>query len=402
MIPYEVLRELVVKTPSKIVLLVIDGLGGIPIGGKTELERAQRPNLDRLAREAICGLMDPVFPGITPGSGPGHLALFGYDPLRYRIKRGIIEALGVGMEVKGGEVVVRGNFATLGNDMRVKDRRAGRISTEHNRRLCQKLQAEIPEVEGVRIEIVPGREHRFVVKFSGEGLSDELTDTDPQKEGLRPLDPQPLSPRAEKTARVVREFVKRALEVLEGEGPANGLLLRGFSQLPEIPSMRDLFLLDPACIASYPMYRGLAKLVGMEVLETGESVASLFETLRAHYHKGFDFFYVHVKATDSRGEDGDWEGKVRVIEEVDRHLGVLWELGPEVIVVTADHSTPAALKGHSWHPCPFLLRSPNERVDEVAEFTEKACARGALGRFRAVEAMPLMLAVASKLKKFGA
>lgn len=397
----EILKEVTVKTPSKIVLLVIDGVGGIPVEGRTELEAAHRPNLDRLASEGICGLTDPVYPGITPGSGPGHLALFGYDPLRYEIGRGVLEALGIGMELAPGEVVARANFATLDQEGLVLDRRAGRIPTERNEELCRRLQREIQEVEGVRVEIRPGREHRFVVKFSGEGLDDRIADTDPQKEGLPPRPPSALAPEAGRTAKVVEAFLQRAHQVLKGEEPANGVLMRGFSRLPDIPSMEELFKLTPACIASYPMYRGLAKLVGMEVLEVGETIAEEFAALKRHF-QDFDFFYLHVKKTDSFGEDGNFSAKVQVIEEVDRHIPQLLELEPEVIVVTADHSTPSALKGHSWHPNPFLLRSPYERRDDVDRFTEAACARGALGRFRAVEAMTMMLAAALKMKKFGA
>ncbi|RLA93553.1 MAG: phosphoglycerate mutase [Deltaproteobacteria bacterium] len=401
MLQEEILKEVTVKTPSKIVLLVIDGVGGIPVEGRTELEAAHRPNLDRLASEGICGLTDPVYPGITPGSGPGHLALFGYDPLRYEIGRGVLEALGIGMELAPGEVVARANFATLDQEGLVLDRRAGRIPTERNEELCRRLQREIQEVEGVRVEIRPGREHRFVVKFSGEGLDDRIADTDPQKEGLPPRPPSALAPEAERTAKVVEAFLQRAHQVLKGEEPANGVLMRGFSRLPDIPSMEELFKLTPACIASYPMYRGLAKLVGMEVLEVGETIAEEFAALKRHF-QDFDFFYLHVKKTDSFGEDGNFSAKVQVIEEVDRHIPQLLELEPEVIVVTADHSTPSALKGHSWHPNPFLLRSPYERRDDVDRFTEAACARGALGRFRAVEAMTMMLAAALKMKKFGA
>lgn len=401
MLQEEILKEVTVKTPSKIVLLVIDGVGGIPVEGRTELEAAHRPNLDRLASEGICGLTDPVYPGITPGSGPGHLALFGYDPLRYEIGRGVLEALGIGMELAPGEVVARANFATLDQEGLVLDRRAGRIPTERNEELCRRLQREIQEVEGVRVEIRPGREHRFVVKFSGEGLDDRIADTDPQKEGLPPRPPSALAPEAERTAKAVEAFLQRAHQVLKGEEPANGVLMRGFSRLPDIPSMEELFKLTPACIASYPMYRGLAKLVGMEVLEVGETIAEEFAALKRHF-QDFDFFYLHVKKTDSFGEDGNFSAKVQVIEEVDRHIPQLLELEPEVIVVTADHSTPSALKGHSWHPNPFLLRSPYERRDDVDRFTEAACARGALGRFRAVEAMTMMLAAALKMKKFGA
>lgn len=402
MLPEALLKELAVKTTSKVVLLVIDGLGGLPRWGKTELEVAHKPNLDALAKEGICGLMDPIYPGITPGSGPGHLALFGYDPIKYQVKRGGIEALGLEVEVLPGEVVARGNFATLSEEGVVLDRRAGRIPSERNAELCEELNARLGDIEGVKVRFFPGKEHRFVVKFSGQGLSDEVTDTDPQKEGLKPLDPHPLSEKAEGMVKVLKAFLLRVHEILKDKKPANGILLRGFSEIPYIPTLPELYKLTPLCIATYPMYKGLARLVGMEVVQGCESIADVFEALKGNFTKEYDFFYLHIKATDSRGEDGDFEGKVKVIEEVDRYIPLLRELSPEVIVVTGDHSTPALLKGHSWHPVPFLLRSPYERTDDVERFTERDCLRGGLGRFRAQEAMTLMLASALKLKKFGA
>jgi len=401
MLPIEVLKEITVKTPSKIVLLVIDGVGGLPVGGKTELEAAHKPHLDELARRSICGLTDPVYPGVTPGSGPGHLGLFGYDPLKYGIGRGVLEALGIGMELGAGDLVARGNYATADPKGIIVDRRAGRIPTEKNKELCELLQREIPEIEGVRVEIRPGKEHRFVVRFIGEGLDARIEDTDPQKEGRHPRPVTPTHPDAFRTAEVVRAFLVKAHRVLKDYHPANAILLRGFSQLPALPSMGEIFKLTPACIATYPMYKGLARLVGMEVLEAGSTIEEEFAALRENYDR-FDFFYLHVKQTDSFGEDGNFWGKVKVIEELDQYIPQLLELAPEVITVTGDHSTPALLRGHSWHPNPFMLYSPNERTDDVDRFTEAACAKGALGRFPAVAAMTLMLAAALKMEKFGA
>ena len=401
MISEKIIRSLTMKTPSKIVLLVLDGLGGVPVNGKTELEGALTPHLDELASRSICGVTDPVSPGITPGSGPGHLGMFGYDPLKYEIGRGVLEALGIGMELGKDDVVARGNFATMDGQGIIIDRRAGRIPTEKNIELCNFLQEEIKAIEGVTVEIRNGKEHRFVLRFSGEGLDGRLEDTDPQKEGNPPKPATPLVPEAERMARIVELFLERANQALRGHHPANTILLRGLSQIPDIPSMSELFKLTPACIATYPMYRGLARLVGMEILETGESIADEFDTLRKSYD-AFDYFFLHIKKTDSCGEDGNFKGKVEVIEEVDRHLPVLLDLAPDVIAVTGDHSTPSLLKGHSWHPNPFILYSRYERVDDVSEFTEAACAKGGLGRFPAVDEMPLMLASALKLEKFGA
>ena len=401
MVSEEIIRSLTVKTPSKIVLLVLDGVGGLPVDGKTELEAAHTPHLDELASRSICGVTDAVSPGITPGSGPGHLSMFGYDPLRYEIGRGVLEALGIGMELGKEDVVARGNFATMDKQGLIVDRRAGRIPTEKNIELCDLLQNEIKEIEGVRVEIRNGKEHRFVLRFSGEGLDGRLQDTDPQREGQPPRPVTPIVPEAQKTARIVELFLERANQILRDHRPANTVLLRGISQIPEIPSMSERFKLTPACIATYPMYKGLATLVGMEILTTGEEIADEFISLKENYDR-FDFFYIHIKKTDSYGEDGDFQRKVQIIEEVDRHIPELLALGPDVVAVTGDHSTPSLLKAHSWHPNPFILYSRYERADDVREFTEAACARGGLGRFLAVDEMPLMLASALKLKKFGA
>jgi 2,3-bisphosphoglycerate-independent phosphoglycerate mutase len=379
----------------------MDGLGGLRVDDKTELEAAHTPHLDELASRSICGVADPISPGITPGSGPGHLGMFGYDPLRYEIGRGVLEALGIGMELGDRDVVARGNFATIDSQGIITDRRAGRIPTEKNIELCQLLQENIATIDDAKVEIRNGKEHRFVLRFTGEELDGRLEDTDPQKEGKAALKAVPRAPEAAKTAKIVDSFVDKANEVLHDHHPANTVLLRGISRIPAIPSMSDLFKLTSVCIATYPMYKGLARLVGMEILETGESIVDEFKTLKDHY-KEFDYFFLHIKKTDSYGEDGNFEKKVEVIEEVDRHIPVLLELAPDVIAVTGDHSTPALLKGHSWHPNPFMLYSKYERIDDVQEFTEAACVRGGLGRFFALHEMPLMLASALKLEKFGA
>jgi len=394
-------RELVQPTDSKIVLLVMDGLGGLPVNGQTELEAARKPNLDETARRGVCGLTDPVFMGITPGSGPAHLSLFGYDPLHYQLGRGILEAMGTGVEVGRDDVVARGNFATLRHGL-VVDRRAGRISSEENGRLCQLLNQKLPEINGIKISLYPGKEHRFVLKLSGPGLSDALTDADPQKEGKPVVPARALTPEAEFTAALVNQFLEELKTVLAAEPKANYALLRGFSKFPShLPSMPDLYQLRPAAIANYPMYRGLTRLLGMEVLEVGPETGDIFSVLEKNYDR-YNFFYLHYKKTDSAGEDGRYEDKVKAIEEIDAFIPRLWQLKPEVLVITSDHSTPSVLKSHSWHPNPFVLVSDRAPADEVSRFTEKDCARGSLGRFPALQAMPLMLACALKLKKFGA
>ncbi len=397
----EILRELVQPAQTKILLLVMDGVGDIPFDSSgTALQRAKKPNLDALAQRSDLGQTIPVLPGITPGSGPGHLALFGYDPVKYQIGRGILEALGSNVEVEEKDVVARANFATV-KDGIVVDRRAGRPTTEESSKVVAKLSNEIKQIEDVKITFYAGKEHRFVVKLTGDGLDDQLTDADPQKEGKPIVYTQPLRPEAEKTARIVNELMKKIAEVLNDEAKMNFALVRGFSKYPRLPLFPEVYKLKAVAIATYPMYRGIAKLVGMEVLDTGSTIADEVKTLKENWEK-YDFFYLHVKKTDSYGEDGDIESKVHVIEEVDSLLPEILSLNPDVIVVTGDHSTPAILKAHSWHPVPFMICSKYTRKGLSKTFDEFECARGTLGTFYAVDAMGLILAHALRLEKFGA
>jgi len=401
MIGLDQIKDIARPTPSKIVLLVIDGLGGLPHPktGMTELETAKTPNLDRLAKEGICGIMDPVSPGIIPGSAPGHLALFGYDPLRFVVGRGVLEALGIDFELEERDVAARGNFCTVDERGLITDRRAGRISTQRCTELCGLL-SEL-NIKNTRLFVSPVKEHRFVAVLRGEGLSSDLSDSDPQKEGLAAKSVIALSPEATKAASIANEFIARAKAALADQYPTNMVLLRGFAKYPDFPKMGEVFGLKAAAIAPYPTYRGLAKVVGMEPLATGATIEEEFFALVDHYDS-YDYFFLHVKEADIAGEDGDFDRKVRVIEEVDRALPRLIGLDPDVIIVSGDHSTPAVLKGHSWHPVPFLLRSQWCRPDRVEEFSERACCLGALGRFPATDVMPLALANALKLDKFGA
>jgi len=402
MINFNEMRTLAQVTPSKIVLLVMDGIGGLPHPdtGKTELETAQRPNLDGVASDGICGLAYTVSPGITPGSAPGHMALFGYDPLKYVLGRGIVEALGLDIEVRGGDVVARGNFCTVDSSGRITDRRAGRLSSDINQELCRILNAGV-HVDGIEVGFFPGKEHRFVIRFRGKGLAEQIADTDPQHEGLEPLPARALEEAAAGTATIVNSVIAQARALLSGRQPANMLLLRGFSQHPDYPSLRDIFHLTPACIAPYPMYRGVSRVVGMDILPAGETLDDEIEVLRKNWDS-YDFFFVHYKKTDARGEDGDFDAKVKAVEELDGHMPSIMSLNPDVLIVTGDHSTPATLAMHSWHPVPVLLRAKYCRRDDVVEFSERACLRGGLGQFHATELMPLAMANALKLNKYGA
>jgi 2,3-bisphosphoglycerate-independent phosphoglycerate mutase len=399
----EFIQSLIKKNQSKIVFVIIDGIGGIDEGNdhKTELEAAYSPNLDNLVRESICGLQIPVNIGITPGSGPGHLAVFGYDPLKYRVGRGILAAHGIGFNLKEGDVAARGNFCTITDDDTIIDRRAGRISSEKNKELCKLLkeQIRIPNVE-VFIETV--KEHRFLLVFRGEKLSGALKDTDPQEIGKKPLKPSALNSSAEYTAGIVQQFLDQAHELLIDKSPTNMVLLRGFSIKPCWPQFCDCFGLKGAAIATYPMYKGIAKLIGMDILETGKEMNEEFDSLEKNWNK-YDFFYLHIKKADSYGEDGNFEKKKSIIEEVDKLIPRLRALGPDVIVITGDHSTPSKLKMHSWHPVPVLLWSENCRKDTVDQFGERSCIRGALGtQFPAEDLIVLALANAKRLEKFGA
>ncbi|MCL4534506.1 MAG: 2,3-bisphosphoglycerate-independent phosphoglycerate mutase [Bacteroidetes bacterium] len=397
----ELLRPLVVPNASKIVLLVLDGLGGLARepGGQTELEAAKTPNLDELAARSETGLHWPIGPGVTPGSGAAHLALFGYDPITYQIGRGVIEALGEDMDLMPGDVAARCNFATMDTEGRIADRRAGRLPTEINERLLKTLSTI--RREGVEFVLKPGRGYRFVLVLRGAGLSDQVSSNDPQTNGLPPHPIRALSPEAGPTADAVSFFVAEANRLLAAQQPANTVLVRGFGKLPRFPTMSEAFGLHPAAIASYPMYRGLAKLIGMQVLPTGGTVAEEIETLRSSF-ASHDFFYIHIKDTDGAGEDGDFDRKVRAIEAVDAVVPEILALQPDVLVVTGDHSTPAVLKAHSWHPVPLLLHSRHGRVYGPGAFSERACYGGSLHIFRAVELMPMMLANAQRLEKFGA
>jgi len=398
---HELIRELREPNHTKIVLLVADGLGGLPLepAGKTELESARTPHLDALVREGVCGLSVPVLPGITPGSGPGHLGLFGYDPLQYRIGRGILEALGIHFQVGPRDVAVRGNFCTVDGHGKITDRRAGRPTTERCVAMCRKLhQVRVP---GVEIFVEPVREHRFVLVVRADGLGDAVNDTDPQQVGVSPLPAKGRDAASEKTAKAVNEFVARAAEVLCHDAPTNMVTLRGFARYPKIDTMQEVYGVKPVAIAVYPMYKGLARLVGMDIAETGASLDDQAKTLKELW-SNYDFFFLHYKYTDSTGEDGNFPAKVEMIERFDSLIPQVRALNPDVVIVTGDHSTPSKLKGHSWHPVPTILWARTCRVDAVTEFGESQCLRGGLGQFQAMYLLPLALAHAQRLGKYGA
>ena len=400
----EIVESLVKKVDDqKLIMLVMDGVSDVrheDYDYTTPLEAARTPTLDALMPKSACGRMIPVDYGITPGSGPAHLGLFGYDPREVQIGRGVLEALGIDMDLELGDVAARCNFCTVSNG-RVTDRRAGRPPTSESAKMCELLQEEVGEIEDVELTIKPGKGHRFAVVFRGEGLRGTVSDTDPHENDMPILEAKPDSEKAEKLARIVNTYQQEALKVLQGEKPMNGILVRGVAERPRIPGIEDRYGLKSGAIATYPMYRGLAKLAGMELLQTGTSVADEFETCADNYDD-YDFFFIHVKGTDEAGEDGDFAHKVAVIEEVDEELSTLLDLDPDVLAITADHSTPCCMELHSWHPVPLLLKSPRCDASGLERFTEHECNSSSMGVFRSKYLMPLMLANAGLLDKYGA
>ncbi|MBU2615088.1 MAG: 2,3-bisphosphoglycerate-independent phosphoglycerate mutase [Elusimicrobia bacterium] len=402
----DLVKQVAQKNDKKILMVVIDGLGGMPNPetGKTELDTAKTPNLDALAKKSAAGLTVPVEYGITPGSGPAHLSLFGYDPEKYQIGRGVLEAIGIGIHMKNIDLALRGNFATMDYSKNmVTDRRAGRIPTEKNQEICELLQEKIPKIEDCEVIIKSGKEHRFVVVFRGEGLSENITDNDPQKENNPAKKIIASKPDGKKTAEIVNKFIERVSELLKDKPPANYCLLRGFSKYPDIPQMGDVYQLKPAAIATYPMYRGLAQLVGMTIIQTpGETIEDEITVLKKEWNN-YDFFYVHIKKTDAYGEDGNFDAKVKKIEEIDKLIPEFVNMKADSLIICGDHSTPAMMSGHSWHPVPFMLYSKYSFGNETIQgFSERECLKGALGIFRATNVMSLAMAHAMKLGKFGA
>jgi 2,3-bisphosphoglycerate-independent phosphoglycerate mutase len=398
---HELTRSLFVKNDSKIVLFVADGLGGLPLtpGGKTELETARTPHLDSLAARGVQGGSIPVLPGISPGSGPGHLGLFGYDPLKYLIGRGALEATGIGFELLPGDVAVRCNFCTLDESGKITDRRAGRISTDRSAPLAIRLRNV--RLEGAQVFVEPVKEHRFVVVFRGPGLGGNVRDTDPQTTGVPPLAPQATDAASARTAELATEFISQAGQLLRDEAQANGITMRGFASRPDLPSYLEVYGLRAAAIGVYPMYKGLARLVGMDIVGNAQTLSDQMDLLERHWND-YDFFFIHYKYTDSTGEDGNFEAKVAKIEEFDSAVPRIVKLNPKVLIVTGDHSTPSYLKTHSWHPVPTLLVSDCCRPDGKKSFSERECITGGLGQFEAKHLMILALANAGRLTKYGA
>lgn len=396
------IESLVTTNDSKIVFFIMDGLGGLPMGDRpvTELQAARKPNLDALSRNSSCGLIHPICAGVTTGSGPGHFALFGYDPVENNVGRGVLEAAGIGFALTDRDVAVRGNFATVDKAGNLTDRRAGRLSTDENRRVCKIMQAGV-KIPGVEVFVETVKEHRFLVVFRGDGLCGDIEDTDPQITGVPPLPPKGPAGVADRTVGIVSEFIRQVGVLLADEKQANMVTLRGFAKHKPYASMAERFKLRSVCLANYPMYRGVSFLVGMDIYPVLPDFGSQVETM-AKIWNDYDFFFIHAKTTDKTGEDGDYDGKVAAIEELDRFVPKVLALNPDVLVITGDHSTPSALKSHSWHGVPALLHAKTGRLGLNQAFDEVECLRGSLGQIPAKNLMALALAHAGRLKKFGA
>jgi 2,3-bisphosphoglycerate-independent phosphoglycerate mutase len=394
------LGPLIQPADTTILVVLMDGLGGYPDGDRgTELEDARTPNLDALAAEGVTGRCEIVGPGITPGSGPGHLALFGYDPLEFELGRGALSAAGLDVALRAGDVAARGNLCTLDGDGNIADRRAGRIPSDEAAALVARLQEQV-SLEGVEVVFAHEREHRLLVMLRGPGLDPRLADTDPQRTGVPPNAPEALVPEAARAAELFAALSAQVREILAGER-ANGVLLRGFDTHEDLPSMSERYGVRGAGVAVYPMYRGISRLLGMDVppkpADLAAEVAQVGEVWDDH-----DYVFMHVKATDAAGEDGDREAKIAAVETVDAVMPDLLALGPDVVMVTGDHATPPQVGGHAWHPVPVVMRGRHLGTDDVTRFGERPCTQGMLGLRPMSHMMPIMLASAGRLAKYGA
>ena len=379
--------------------MVVDGLGGMADERQgTELEDASTPHLDDLAAGGVTGLLEPVGPGITPGSGPGHLALFGYDPVRFVLGRGALSAAGLGVPLHPGDVAARGNLCTLDAEGTVVDRRAGRISDEEGRRVVARLDEE---VAGAEFHHEKG--HRVLVVFRGDGPRPPDRRHGPA--GDRRPAAGPPSPRSgggghrRRSSSATLEEVRR---VLADEPAANGLLLRGFDTQRALPSFRERTGMRAAAVAVYPMYRGIAALLGFDVLGPPADLSEQVRLLEKH-REDADLFFVHVKDADAAGEDGDRAAKIAAIERVDDAiLDLIAAADPGVVAVTGDHATPSQMAAHSWHPVPVLVHGPRCGRDETDRFGERWCRAGGLGTRPSTDLLPILMANAGHLAKYGA
>jgi len=398
----KLISSLAIENDKRIVLLVMDGLGDCDNAGKgTALQQARTANLDALAGGSALGLITPIATGVTPGSGPAHLGLFGYDPLIYQVGRGVLSALGVEFPLERRDVAARLNFCTIDSAGNVTDRRAGRISDDENHRLLEKIRQKLSPPDGVEVFFQTVAEHRALMVLRGDDLDERIGQTDPQATGVQPLSPARPPHDTSKTAKMVERIIWGVRQILSDEPKANMILARGFAKYPDWPSFSQRYKLNPAAVAGYPMYRGVARLVGIPVAAQPTAAADVCAAA-AKACKDYTFVFAHFKYPDKTGEDGDLPGKVKCIEEMDAAMPVLLAAEPDVLIITGDHSTPPSLKAHSWHPVPVLMKAPYLRGGDGGRFDEVACRSGQIGTITAKELLPLGMAHAGKLEKFGA
>ncbi len=405
----------------RILLIIFDGLGDRPVkelGSKTPLEAAPKANLDWFANNGMNGLLDPIGPGIRPGSDTSHLALFGYDPLEVYTGRGPFEAAGVGIELQRGDVAFRCNFASVDENRVLTDRRAGRIK-DGTDKLAESLDGM--KLGRVKVLFRAGTEHRAVLVLRGKGLSPKVTDTDPHEEGQKIPESKPLEPKAKATAKALNAFTRRAYDILsehpvnkarvaKGEAPANMVVARGAGIAPDLPPISEKLGVKAAGIAGVALIKGMFRAVGMDVLEVKGATGGLDTDMVAKAEAAlkaletYDLVVVNVKAADLCGHDGRSADKIKVIERIDQMMGHFKaNLPPDVIFAfTADHSTPVAVMDHSGDPVPVTIYGDGIRVDEVPHFDERSAAHGSLGRIRGRDLMPILLNQANRTEKFGA
>ena len=399
----QLITSLALKNDKRIVMLVMDGLGDCanPQRGGTALQLARTPNMDALAGRSACGLLVPVANAVTPGSGPGHLGLFGYDPLHYIVGRGVLSALGLEFPLQASDVAARLNFCTLDKAGNVADRRAGRIPDEENRRVLAKIRKGLKVPAGVEVFFETEAEHRALMVLRGAGLDDNIGETDPQTTGVPTLKANRAPHDKSATANIVANLIDQIGKILADEPKANMILARGFAKYPTWPKFPDRYKLNPAAVAGYPMYRGVARLLGIPVVSQPTTAIDVC-TEAGKAMQDHTFVFAHFKYTDKTGEDGDLDGKIQRIEEMDAALPTLLAANPDVLIITGDHSTPPSLKAHSWHPIPVLMHAPHIRGGQSAHFDEISCRGGEIGTIPSKEILPLAMAHAGKLEKYGA
>jgi 2,3-bisphosphoglycerate-independent phosphoglycerate mutase len=398
---------------DKILMIILDGASDRPVNGITPLQHAETPNLDEIASLGISGIIDPIAPGIRPGSDVAHLSLLGYDPYEVYTGRGPFEAAGVGIDVKPGDIAFRCNFATVDNGIAV-DRRAGRI------RGTKELAKAIGEVKIDDVEIIfkGSTEHRAAMVIRGDGLSQDVIPNDPAEDGRHVCKIEAINPEAERTAKILNKFVEETEKILEeheinrerrekGEPPANYILFRGVGEAPKLERFDERYGLKGGVIAAVALVIGIGRMCGMEYIKTEGATGDVHSDVRMKMKNAVraledhDFILMNIKGTDEMGHDGDFLGKSDFIQRIDESLAEIMDIGA-LVVITADHSTPVSVGGHSADPVPVVMKGEGVRVDDVKAYDEISSAKGGLLRIRGMNLLPILADLTNRAKKFGA